>query len=121
MKKLLMVAAAIPLLLGIMSTNADAHTVKGRCPQYTRLLQKYHMPQQFSRIMWRESHCKPGAYNGKHLDRSYGLLQINTRGYLWNGVRQLCGVTYRAQLFNPETNIRCASKMYKRYGFRPWR
>lgn len=81
-----------------------------------------------SRIMWRESRCLPDAYNGRGRDRSYGLVQLNTRGGLWDqpigwgapALRELCGLTTREDLFEPFTNLACARKLYEIRGWKPW-
>ncbi|MCJ7725657.1 MAG: peptidoglycan-binding protein [Acidimicrobiia bacterium] len=87
---------------------------------YSSLLAKYGMPSSFSAIIHRESRCDPSAYNGRNRDQSYGLLQINTKGSLWGDRQSLCGLTSREQLFDPETNIACAAKLYQRSGGSPW-
>lgn len=93
-----------------------------RCPQYVYLLVRYSLPVWFfDPVMYRESRCQPDAYNGRNRDRSYGLLQINTKGDLWGELQRRCGLSYREQLFNPDINIRCASRLYAAYGTRPWR
>ena len=43
-----------------------------------------------------------------------GLFQINDLNH------KLCGISARAQLFNPEKNVACAMKVYKRQGFKAW-
>lgn len=92
-----------------------------RCPQYASLLQQYGLPlSYFDYVMWRESRCQRTAYNGRGRDRSYGLLQINTRGSNWTELQWRCRLTSRDQLFNARTNISCAAKLYKAYGRRPW-
>jgi peptidoglycan hydrolase-like protein with peptidoglycan-binding domain len=103
---------------------APASSVVGKpgdCQSYGSTLAKYGMPKSyFLRVMNRESGCLPLAYNGKNRDRSYGLLQINTKGALWGEIKRRCGLTNKNQLFDPETNIMCGSKLYAAYGKRPW-
>ena len=77
--------------------------------------------KKLSKVMWRESKCEPGAHNGKGLDDSYGLLQVNVKGYLWKGRAVLCGLTEKGDLFDPATNLRCALVLWKRSGWSPWR
>lgn len=92
-----------------------------KCPQYTYLLIANGLPVAFfDKVMYRESRCFPGAYNGRGRDRSYGLLQINTKGPNWGELVTMCGLESRVQLFIPEYNISCAAKMYSRYGKKPW-
>lgn len=100
--------------------------VKYNCESFHYLYDKVGLPWYpfGTTYMPRESHCDPGAFYDGPNDLSYGLLQINTQGYLWSGyqgVQDLCGVTSRAQLFDPETNIRCAKALYDKYGLKPWR
>lgn len=77
--------------------------------------------KKLSRVMWRESRCNPHAHNGTGLDDSYGLVQINLKGYLWKGRAQMCGLTERADLFDATTNLRCALILWQRSGWLPWR
>lgn len=92
-----------------------------RCPRYTSLLKQFRLPvSYFDYVMYRESRCQWWAYNGARRDRSYGLLQINTKGSLWPEIQRRCKVTSRDQLFTPRTNIACAAALYKAYGRRPW-
>lgn len=71
-------------------------------------------------IINRESGCDPTAYNGKGLDRSYGLLQINTITPLWGYVQKTCGINQPEELLNPETNLTCGLRYYEHQGWRPW-
>lgn len=96
------------------------------CNAYKYLLERYGLPTgYFLKVMWRESRCDPNQYNGRGRDRSYGLLQINTKSTprmdLWAELQRRCGLTYREQLFDPETNIACAAQLFSVYGYRPWR
>lgn len=120
----LMVAAAITAAtIAAPTTTAEA---AGRCVQYETLLAQHARwnVARMSRIMFRESRCNPQAYNGKHRDRSYGLLQINTKSTprlnLWGELQWRCGLTAREQLFDPATNVACAAALYRAYGMRPW-
>ena len=96
----------------------------GDCDQYIPLLEKYGIDVAWGlRIMNRESLCLYNVHNGKLTDDSYGLFQINTYGNNWSGykgVQELCGVTAKDQLYDPETNIRCAAAMLNYYGKKPW-
>ncbi len=87
-----------------------------------------------ARIVWRESRCLPDAYNGRGRDRSYGLLQINTRGALWDrpiawgypSLKDLCGLTAREELLDGFTNLRCGRLLFEVHeavygnGWKPW-
>lgn len=92
-----------------------------KCPASVALLAQYGLPVgYFDRVMYRESRCDPTAYNGRGRDRSYGLLQINTKGANWGELQRRCGLTSRDQLFDARTNIACAAQLYKVYGKKPW-
>ena len=71
-------------------------------------------------VVFRESRGMPDAYNGRDRDRSYGLAQLNTKGALWGWYVAL-GLTDRAQLFDPTTNLSAARAMFRQYGRKPWR
>lgn len=71
-------------------------------------------------VVFRESRGMPDAYNGRDRDRSYGLAQLNTKGALW-GWFVAQGLTDRAQLFDPTTNLYAARAMFLQYGRKPWR
>lgn len=94
-----------------------------QCPQWHGLLVANGMPVAFfDHVIDRETGgtCNPNAYNGVNRDRSYGLTQINTYGDNWGELQWRCGLSYREQLFDPATNIRCAGILYRTYGTRPW-
>lgn len=126
MKPIRHLALAAALVAASLVAPATADAASGRCKQYEALLAQH--PRwnvaRMSRIMFRESRCNPLAYNGRHRDRSYGLLQINTkvtaRMDLWSELQRRCGVTAREQLFDPATNVACAARLYAAYGMRPW-
>ena len=71
-------------------------------------------------VVFRESRGMPDAYNGRDRDRSYGLAQLNTKGALW-GWFVAQGLTDRAQLFDPTTNLYAARAMFLQFGRKPWR
>ena len=89
---------------------------------------------RLSRVMWRESRCLPDTFNGRHRDRSYGLLQINTKGGLWDkpiawgypSLKDLCGLTAREELLDGFTNLRCGRLLFEVHeavygnGWKPW-
>ena len=106
-------------LTGVGRSEAPPAVSSDGC--YAALLAKYGLPGSFTGIIHRESRCQPAAHNPNGADNSYGLLQLNTKGALWGELASMCGLTNREQLFDPETNIACASKLYARYGGRPWR
>lgn len=70
-------------------------------------------------VVFRESRGMPDAYNGRGPDRSYGLTQLNTKGALWGWFMAL-GLTDRAQLFDPTTNLYAARAMFLQFGRKPW-
>lgn len=71
-------------------------------------------------VVWRESRCQPDAYNGRNRDRSYGLMQINTKGDLWPDRRDLCGLGVPPDLWDPATNLTCGLHLFRRSGWGPW-
>jgi len=75
--------------------------------------------QWLSCVVFRESRGMPDAYNGRDRDRSYGLVQLNTKGALWGWFVAL-GLTDRAQLFDPTTNLYAARAMFLQFGRQPW-
>lgn len=93
-----------------------------KCPQLVPLMQKYGLPVDFfDPVAHRESRCNPSAYNGRGRDNSYGIFQLNTYGNLWGELSRRCNLTTKEQLFEAETNVRCASVLYSVYGKSPWR
>lgn len=114
------------MFTSVMTPPSTAHAVSGRCPQYEQQLAAYPgwNVSRMSRIMWRESRCDASAYNGRRRDRSYGLLQLNTKTTprldLWGELRWRCGLTAREQLWDASTNIACAHRLFLAYGMRPW-
>lgn len=97
----------------------------GPCSQWTNLAAEVGWPvdrlEWLSGIMHRESRCNPLAYNGRNLDRSYGLLQINTYGSLWGELQRRCGLTSRDQLWDARNNLACGYQLFLAYGTKPWR
>lgn len=68
-----------------------------------------------------ESSGDPRAYNGRGLDDSYGLWQVNMRGDKGPARRRQFGLTSNSQLFDPTTNAKAAyaiSNGGKNWG--PW-
>lgn len=89
---------------------------------------------RLSRIMWRESRCQPDVFNGRGRDQSFGLVQINTKGRLWDrpiawgypSLKDLCGLTARDELLDGYTNLRCGRLLFEVHadvygnGWKPW-
>lgn len=82
-----------------------------------------------ARIMWRESKCDAGQTRLRGRDRSYGLLQINTKGRLWTWpigwgetrtLPELCGLNTREDLLDVDTNLRCGRLLFEVRGWAPW-
>lgn len=61
-----------------------------------------------------ESGLNPLAYNGKNLDRSVGLFQINLYGSLANSRPS------REALHDPKVNVDFAYELWKTEKWRPW-
>jgi hypothetical protein len=62
------------------------------------------------RLMWAESRCNPGAYNGA--SGVAGLMQIHP---LWRA-DSICNVN----LYDPYLNLRCARHVYAVQGWSAW-
>jgi len=89
---------------------------------------------RLSRVMWRESRCLPDTFNGRHRDLSYGLVQLNTKGGLWDkpiawgypSLKDLCGLTVREELLDGYVNLRCGRLLFEVHeavygnGWKPW-
>lgn len=74
-------------------------------------------------IVMRESRGKPLAFNGNEAtkDSSYGLFQINMRGYLGRHRAELYGLEQYEELFDPVTNAAVAFEMSQGgTQFGPW-
>lgn len=70
-------------------------------------------------IAMAESGGNARAYNGRGLDRSYGLFQINMLGAMGPDRRRRYGLKSNSALFDPLTNARVAYRMSN--GGRNWR
>jgi soluble lytic murein transglycosylase-like protein len=118
MKKIL-AALMIAVTLPMAAQAADAHPVrKGSCPQYEHLLAANGMPVQFfSRIMFRESNCRPEV---RSRTRDTGLLQINDVNHKYLSKKLGVRVTIE-WLKNPANNVRAAAVLYQWGGTRPWK
>lgn len=99
-----------------------------KCPQwYGAAMQAGWSPADWSRIdyiIFRESNCQPGVYNGRGRDSSYGLMQLNMKAHKsWVG--PLVGWDF-TKLYDPVTNLRIGRKLFsmavKVYGcgWQPW-
>jgi hypothetical protein len=62
----------------------------------------------------------PKAYNGKGLDASYGLWQINMHGNLGPARRRQFGLSANEDLFNPVTNARAMREIHEEQGWNAW-
>jgi hypothetical protein len=117
----------------VMHRDFDPHW---DCSQFDALNEKYGMLplSRAHHVMGRESGCIPGVWNwhvtGPNFnDESYGLYQINMRGSLGPDRRERCGLPEPTlidgrlvdlALFDPETNIRCASLLDPSDRWDPW-
>jgi Transglycosylase SLT domain len=110
---------ALTFIVVVIAGAGDrADAASGRCPQYEHLLAARNMPvATFSRIMFRESGCRPGV---RSRTRDTGLLQINDVNHRWLSRRLGVRVTV-AWLRNPVNNIVAADELYEVFGTRPWR
>jgi soluble lytic murein transglycosylase-like protein len=108
--------ACTPQQLASALPSADART--RTCPGYEHLLAEHGLPvAHFSKIMYRESGCQPGA---RSRSRDSGLLQINDVNHRWLSQRLGTPVT-SSWLMDAENNVRAAAELYDVYGTRPWR
>jgi hypothetical protein len=55
-----------------------------------------------------ESSGRPYAYNGRGADRSYGILQINMKGFIGKARKEHFGLSSYDDLFQPEINAKSA-------------
>lgn len=95
-----------------------------RCPEFEQTFADAGLPpKKFSFIAWRESRCKPTAYNdtlNRDGSRDYGLLQINST---WKKVTSaVCGTPYGELdvLFTVNCNIAVAKYLYDNGGLGHW-
>ena len=120
----------VPLALGALTINPDGTTVENRAPSGSKCPQHYAAAlragwkpgdwRKLDAIMWRESRCKPTAFNGSNRtrDTSYGVTQLNMRAHRsWVG--PMVGWDF-TRLYHVETNLRVARKLYERCGWGPW-
>ena len=129
-KRITVAALAISLLT---ATPAEAHhtgaPAGSKCPQhYAAAMAAGWSPEHWQRldyIMWRESRCKPTAYNGRGRDNSFGLMQLNMKAHKsWVG--PFVGWDFSV-LYDPQTNLAFGKALYDRArqmygcGWQPWR
>ena len=105
---------------------------KYKCPQwYDLAISVGWSPKEWpklSKIMWRESRCKPQAWNKADptKDGSRGLTQINgfwcrknkSNPIGWLQARNILMVC--ADLHNPEVSLRATLAIWQRSKWRPW-
>jgi soluble lytic murein transglycosylase-like protein len=111
MKKLIIAITALTAFAVPLASTGQVEAASGSCPQYNSLLAANHMPvATFSRIMFRESRCQPGAVNRRSGAR--GLLQIMP--YV---SRHACP---GLNTMTARGNVACAARLYRQAGTRPW-
>lgn len=127
----------IPMCIGVALAASGCHIawidspipglagteVSGRCTQYEHLLEANGLPvDQFSRIMYRESRCNPGARNSS--SGAAGLLQIMPQWVTrWNGCTDTMhelGACSVDALYDAGWNIHMAKRIYDLQGTRAW-
>lgn len=89
----------------------DGFIARGYSPEEARLL---------SAVAMAESGGKLGAYNGRGLDDSYGIMQVNMKGSLGTARMQQFGLSSKSDLFDFNKNLDAASAIYKTQGIRAW-
>lgn len=67
-------------------------------------------------IALRESAGNTDAYNGKGLDDSFGLWQINMKGNLGPARLNQFGISDKTSLYDPQTNANAAYEIWKQSG-----
>lgn len=72
---------------------------------------------RMARLSFRESRCKPDAYNRR--GRATGLLQVTPITYGFVG-RCLGELVTRLKLTDPVFNVRAAACLWREDGYRPW-
>lgn len=101
------------------------------CPQFEAEAVRQGWPidqlDRLDHIMWRESRCRPDAYNPDDpAGGSYGLLQINgfwsRPSTFWpdGWLQTKIGLTAVEELYDPATNLRAALFIYNNSGWNPW-
>ena len=109
-----------PLTTTTFDYQFSEDSANGRCIGAERLLSAYNPGwnvERMSRIMYRESRCKPRVRNASG---ATGLLQImpsNCR-YIQNELGESCSI---GKLQLPEFNIRAATTLYEYDGYGPWK
>lgn len=99
-----------------------------RCPEhFGAAMQAGWAEADWSRldyIIYRESRCQSGVYNGVGRDNSYGLMQLNMKAHrAWVG--PLVGWDF-SRLWDPVTNLSVARHLFVmaddayRCGWQPW-
>jgi hypothetical protein len=68
----------------------------------------------------RESRWIPSVRNVGPVDDSYGLFQINMKGYLGEARRKQFGISEDGELFDPKINIKAARITYGGGNLSPW-
>ena len=139
------VVALLVVTLTTTAAQAQGAPAANTCPQYHAALRKAGLPiDPFSKIMYRESRCVPGAigwnyqpgtsykdckrqvatlYKRCRAVRTYdsGLLQINST---WVSVTaQVCKSKFgnMTVLLQPKCNLAVAAHLYKTSGIGNWR
>ena len=105
---------------------ADQTKETKTCPQWEHLLEE-HNPgwdiKKMSRIMWRESNCRPEV---RSRTRDTGLMQINDINHRYLTDRLNTRIDSNT-LTNPELNVAAAAALWQYWdqhtnnGYQPWR
>jgi hypothetical protein len=118
------------LVISGVEVHPDGSRVERKAPAGSKCPQHYGAAmragwkadhwQKLDAIMWRESRCKPTAFNGNRGtgDHSLGAVQINLLAHKsWVG--PMVGWDF-TRLYNVETNLRVAKVLYDKCGWGPW-
>lgn len=118
----------MPDLTGVDFTSL-LRSAYGTCGEWYPLAMEIGWPKEewnkLNKVIARETGrtCLPGLLNdsAETRDRSWGLMQINTRGQrLWEDRKNLCGLSAPEELLDPRVNLTCGLRLWERSGWGPW-
>jgi len=118
----------MPDVTGVDFTHL-LRSVYGACGEWYPLAMEIGWPKEewkkLNKVIARETGrtCLPDLLNdsAQTRDRSWGLMQINTRGQrLWEDRKNLCGLSAPEELFDPRVNLTCGLRLWERSGWGPW-
>ena len=113
---------ALALMISTMTPTTPA-AAADPCTRYVDTARTIGWPKaergNLRRIIWRESRCRPTAYNPRDpWGGSYGLMQINGSNVGW--ATRHGYIRNAHDLLDPHRNLKTALELWKLYGWRPW-